>query len=64
MSFQTSKFFSPNRIAKLHQRHLVNHLARLFSTSNGLVNTEIQEGGTVASLILNRPPVNSLSLEM
>ena len=39
-----------------------NEAVRLVSTSNGLVETSID--GSVATLSLNRPPVNSLSLEM
>ena len=31
---------------------------------DNLVKTQMDEGGKVATLILNRPPVNSLSLEM
>ena len=29
-----------------------------------LVSTEIDDNGKVATVIMNRPPVNSLSLEM
>ena len=39
----------------------------LFSTNqkaDDLVLTEVEEGKKVAKLILNRPPVNSLSLEL
>lgn len=38
--------------------------ARSLSTAHGFVQTKIEDCGTVATLILNRPPVNSLSLEM
>jgi hypothetical protein len=37
---------------------------RSLSSLQGLVQTKIEDCGTVATLILNRPPVNSLSLEM
>ena len=54
---------SGRRIAALHSRGGGN---RLLSTSSiSLVETQLDEDNErVATLILNRPPVNSLSLEM
>lgn len=47
------------------QRHMIaRFLSSVDSSVNGLVETNIDEERKVATLTLNRPPVNSLSLEM
>ena len=62
-----------NGASILLKRNNVKKYHCLFSTSstnekggggNRLVDTRIENGGTVASLILNRPPANSLSMEL
>ena len=64
-------------IVQQFNKQIINVRVRsLSSTSNNnnntnnkknnesLVKTKIEECGTIAQMILNRPPVNSLSLEM
>jgi len=51
-------------VSVLQKKTIQNAMLRQFSSSSSLVETKTEEGNNVANLILNRPPVNSLSLEM
>lgn len=46
------------------QPKMLRQSCRLFSSQHKLVNLEVNDKTGIATVILNRPPVNSLSLEL
>lgn len=52
------------RVRSLSSTSNNNNTNNKNNNNESLVKTKIEECGTIAQMILNRPPVNSLSLEM
>lgn len=59
----TVRRVNPHRMMGLIQRHQFKLLST-DKTTDDLVLTKVEKGNTVAKMVLNRPSVNSLSLEM